>query len=715
MNNQTNLLGSILSVGAKKFRVLHFSNDSYVLCQMETPSINIFSYSAKFLFHQIEIKQLTIIPEESPIIVDLDSLSEKEKESFFSKKEIVDKIVAQYGPLFLDLANKRPKPFIKELTDHYHIAKSTIWRYIRCYLQSGFAPSSLIDNRTIRQKDVLREHYIYQKKPGRPPKSGIQTGIILIPSVYEQFDEALNRFKKGNAASLIDGYRWMLASHYVRIAPDGARILPPISEMPSKRQFYYYCSKHLSKEEYDIVKLGKVEQRNARRLLTGNSRADAIRPGQIVEVDAVEADVSLVSKQFPNQSIGRPTVYMMVDVYSSVIVAVSIGLEENSAIGATNLLLNLLDDKVMLCKKYDIDIDAKLWPSNFIPRELRCDRGPEFKGSHFSEACKLLGITKTMEPGATGSMKGIVEQVFHQFQTQLRSHLVHAGLITKKYNSKHHRESMLSLDDFTKMVLSFVVTHNSKHILNYPITKEMLQEPEFQPIPATIWEYGCEKHGNPTLIMEKDHDQFIACLMKKQTAKISKRGVEFQGLFYYSPDDLDLNREMYDCENKRKSFSILWDPRSMKKIYYMRENKLLSIPLNPNLSYQLDFGEMSHAEYTQYKKRRSQLKIAGRYHNENVEAFRYLNNESVVDSAKKDTLSDTSNIQKARREEKHRMRQQNKLDQALLPHAETLSAEVQKSIPENTTGVQNDPLEVPDDLKDAYKIFMNNEAKKHDL
>lgn len=243
----------------------------------------------------------------------------------------------------------------------------------------------------------------------------------------------------------------------------------------------------------------------------------------------------------------------------------------------------------------------------------------------------------------------------------------------------------------------------------------MLQEPEFQPIPAMIWEYGCEKYGNPTLIMEKDHDQFISCLMKKQTAKISKRGVEFQGLCYYSPDDLDLNRQMYDCGNKRKPFPALWDPRSMKKIYYMRENKLLSIPLNPNLPHQLDFGEMSYAEYNQYKKLRSQLKIAGRCHNENIEIFRYLNNESVVDSAKKDTLSDTSNIQKARREEKHRMRQQNKLDQALLPRAETLSAEVQKSIPENTTGVQNDPLEVPDDLKDAYKIFMNNEAKKHDL
>ena len=715
MNNQTSLIGIILSNGAKKYRVLHFANDSYVLCQMETPSINIYSYSAKFLFYQIENKQLTTIPEEAPIIVDLDSLSEKEKESFFTKKTIVDKIVAQYGPQFLDLTNKKPKPLIKELTDHYHIAKSTIWRYIRCYLQSGFAPSSLLDNRTIRQKNVLKEQYVYQRKTGRPTDDGIQTGILLDQSVYEQFDEALNRFKKGKVLSLADAYRWIITSYYARISPDGAFIPPAISEIPTKRQFYYYCSKHLSKEEFDIAKLGKAEQRNSKRLLIGNSRADAIRPGQIVEVDAVEADISLISSINPDQCIGRPTVYIMVDVYSSAIVAVSVGLEENSAIGATNLLLNLLDDKVILCKKYGIDINANLWPSNFIPHEIRCDRGAEFKSSHFSEACKLLGITKTMQPGATGSMKGIVEQVFHQFQTQLRSHLVHAGLITKKYNSKHHQESMLSLDDFTKMVLSFVVTHNSKHILNYPITREMLHRPEFQPIPATIWEYGCEKFGTPTLIMDKDHDQFIACLMKRQSAKISKCGVEFQGLYYYSPDDFDLNREMYDCGSNQKPFSILWDPRSMKKIYYMCENKLLSIPLNPNLPHQLEFGEMSYAEYLQYKKLRSQLKIVGRRHNENVEILRYMNNESVVDSAKKDALSDTSDIQKARRKEKHRMRQQNKLDQAFLSHPEALSADTQKIISENCSDTTLNLLDIPDDLKDAYKNFMNNEAKKHDL
>lgn len=715
MNNKISLVGKIVSNGIGKYRVLHFTNDAFVLCETEISSINVFLYSAKLLFCQIETDEISIVPEESTIIVDIDSLTENEKAKFFFKKEIVDKIVDEYGPLFLDLANKKPKPLIKELVDRYQLEPSTIWRYIRCYLQSGLAPSSLLDNRTFRSKNAFKEQYVYQKKTGRPATGGIQTGILLNHTNYDQFNEAIDQLKKGNMKSLKAAYRWLIVRNYSKTSPSGECIFPAISEKPTLRQFYYYCSKHLSKEERDVIKLGKAEQRNAKRLLIGNSRADAIRPGWIVEVDAVEADVSLVSSINPDQCIGRPTVYMMVDLFSSAIVAVSVGLEQNSSFGITNLLLNLSLDKIQYCNKYEITIDETHWPSNFIPHEIRCDRGPEFIGKHFATFCHTNGIKLTLEPGATGSMKGIVEQMFHQFQTQLQPHVTHAGLITKDHNSNHHRESKLTLTDFTKLVLTFVLTHNASVILDYPMTKEMLQIPDFQAIPTELWKYGCEKHGYPTLITPANIPQFIASLMEKKKATISRRGVKFQDLYYYASNDLDLNRQMYDCGNKEKSFEILLDPRSMERIYYIHENKLLPIPLNPSHPNQLDFGNMTYDQYLEYKEEKGGRKRNGKKHNETVDIVRYAVNQSTVDSIKKDSLSDTDHIQEARKAEKQVSRQQNKLDQALFPQKEVLSEESTKSITENSTSTQCDPLEVPDDLKDAYKNFLNNEAKKHDL
>mgnify|MGYP002225893374 CR=1 FL=1 len=50
-----------------------------------------------------------------------------------------------------------------------------------------------------------------------------------------------------------------------------------------------------------------------------------------------------------------------------------------------------------------------------------------FKSHKFGEVCKRLGIIRTLEPGATGSLKSIVEQSFHQFQSSLRPEMIKKG------------------------------------------------------------------------------------------------------------------------------------------------------------------------------------------------------------------------------------------------------------------------------------------------
>ena len=48
-------------------------------------------------------------------------------------------------------------------------------------------------------------------------------------------------------------------------------------------------------------------------------------------MDEVEMDVSIVSEVDPTKVIGRPIVHAMVDVYSRMITAVSVSLENNSS------------------------------------------------------------------------------------------------------------------------------------------------------------------------------------------------------------------------------------------------------------------------------------------------------------------------------------------------------------------------------------------------
>ena len=127
-----------------------------------------------------------------------------------------------------------------------------------------------------------------------------------------------------------------------------------------------------------------MEYRNDNRLITSDIMQGVYGPGDMVEIDACEADVSLVSTIDKNRTVGRPVVYFMIDIYTRTILAVSVAFDNNSILGVTNLFINLADDKHEYCQKYGLNFDdEKLWPSNIIPKRLRVDRGAEFKSKEF--------------------------------------------------------------------------------------------------------------------------------------------------------------------------------------------------------------------------------------------------------------------------------------------------------------------------------------------
>lgn len=75
--------------------------------------------------------------------------------------------------------------------------------------------------------------------------------------------------------------------------------------------------------------------------------------------------------------------------------------------------------------------DDAIWPSNIKPRRIRVDRGSEFKSKEFRRICNELGIELQIVSGASGSLKGVVEQSFHQMHSRQNEHLEDNGLIEK--------------------------------------------------------------------------------------------------------------------------------------------------------------------------------------------------------------------------------------------------------------------------------------------
>ena len=243
--------------------------------------------------------------------------------------------------------------------------------------------------------------------------------------------------------------------------------------------------------------------------------------------------------------------------------------------------------------------------------------------------------------------------------------LENKGLLEKRYDSMHHKEARLNIDDFTKMFLNFVVTYNQHYFKNYPLTKDMLTN-NVRPIPIELWKYGTSANGFPTPISNKN--QFFYALLTPVNAKISRAGVVFDGLYYVNYGDRDFLQTMYISGTKRVPFECRIDERDITNIYYLRDGKLCAAPLNSERTGNSDYAGLTYAEYRALKKEKKRMDFEGTEHNRQIRVARKELNKAVIDSVderQKDVVAevnDTEELRKNRRIEQQEIANRNSLE-----------------------------------------------------
>lgn len=514
-------------------------------------------------------------------------------------------------------------------------------------------------------------------------------------------------YKSGRQKTIRASFDKMNLLHFRKIdIVDGQPTinLLPITERPTFNQFYNYVRNNLTNQEKDLIKTSAREQRNDKRLITSDSLFGVQGPGDMVEIDACEADVSLVSMLDNNQTVGRPIVYFMVDVYSRIILAASIAFDNNSIVGLTNLFLNLSDNKQDYCNRFGINFDnPALWPSNIIPKKVRVDHGAEFKGKEFERICNELNIERILVPVATGSMKGIVEQSFHQMHMKQNVHLENYGLIEKRHDSKHHTESTLNIYQYTQMVITFVLTHNQQCLTNYPLTKDMIEK-KVKPVPALLWEYGVKYYGYPRPITNMQ--QYLFNLMIPVKSKLNKRGICYKDLWYLPApsDDPQISKQMFDAGAKKILFEVRIDPRDVSRVYYIRNGKLIQAPLNARLHGNADYNGMTFKQYEDYRKAKKELLADGRIKNEELSAASFAVNNAIVQGAKKEALSLPTDMRNARNTDKQLLSRTNsiapKLNTPAIEAPEDDIPLIEEPTPEIETTTDKKQFESWDDVFD---------------
>lgn len=476
---------------------------------------------------------------------------------------------------------------VKEIVEKYNqgkiktkLVEKTVYDYLRRYWQRGKTKNALIpDYINSAGKGTIRKSA--DKKRGRPRKFAavpeIGKGINITEEDRRTFRTAITKFYNNrHKNSLTMAYKLMLKEFYTEeIVFDDNGVKKSILIAPEKRptlnQFRYWYKK----EQKDLKKTiasrkGSRAFALQHRAILGTSKQETIGPGSRYQIDATVADVYLVSEYNRNWIIGRPVVYVVIDVFSRMITGVYVGLEGPSWLGMMMALVNAATDKVKFCAEYGIEITEEEWLAHHIPDAILGDRG-ELAGKNVETSIGNLGIRIENAAPYRADWKGLVERHFRIIHDRVKPFL--DGYVdvdfTQRGGKDYRLDAKLDINQFTKIIIHLIRHHNNHHYLENYDREEMMITDDITPIPRELWKWGITNRSGRLRTFSEDIVKLN--LMPTDRATITAQGIKFKKL-YYTCEKARIEQWFERARSKlltkdEKSLNISYDPRKPDFIY----------------------------------------------------------------------------------------------------------------------------------------------------
>jgi hypothetical protein len=404
-------------------------------------------------------------------------------------------------------------------------SKSTIYRLVRRYWQRGQIKNSLLPDYKNSGAAGKRRNFT-NSKAGRPRVYGKGNGEAVNESIRKQFRIICDKYLMNDKGYSIRYAYNKFGKAYKLKYPDVAE-----HEIPTYRQFQYFYQTEYTKTNQIIKQTPKGAYNKDVRPLHGTATEQALGPGSRYEIDATIADIYLVDDNDPNKVIGRPTIYMVIDVFSRMVAGFYIGFDNASYPVAMKALISSFSSKVDGCKAYGIDISEEQWPCVGIPDVLLADRG-ELMSHQANYLVDAIGVRLESAPPRRGDAKGIVERSFGTLQAKFKPYL--PGVVTgnkiKKHGEKDYRiEAAVVKSDFIEILLYSILAHN----LNKPLEKydRAPDMPESLPcIPIELWRWGLQHRTGRLRTVDTDIAKIL--LLPRKKVGVSELGVKLWGVIY---------------------------------------------------------------------------------------------------------------------------------------------------------------------------------------
>lgn len=378
-------------------------------------------------------------------------------------------------------------------------------------------------------------------------------------------------FEKGKQRTLTATLQHLHETRYTFIDGNGDECLLPERECPSYRQLSRFL-----KTNYPLhVRLSrrKGEKRFAQedRATEGSIQIECHGAGHIYEFDATIVDVKLVSTKDRSKIVGKPTLYLIIDRHSRLIVGYYIGFENACYTAAMQAILSIGEDKEALCERLGLPYDSADWPAHgVLPEMFLADQG-ELVSREARRIGMSLRSTISNVPGLRPDWKPLVECGFKMMQAIIAPDTpgyAPDAEARKRRSINVDKDVALNIFEFTAVIVAGIIAHNKTMQKGYPLTDAQVADRQ-RPIPRELFEHSVQRRMGSLdrMNFEKVREE----LLPRGEAVVTADGVSFKKMFFSCPEARE-HGWLVQGRRQRMPIQVAFDYRLVDEIILYSPN-----------------------------------------------------------------------------------------------------------------------------------------------
>ena len=449
---------------------------------------------------------------------------------------------------------------------------NTLLAALRLYWQGGQTRDALLgyrmNRKSIRNDKNEENEETTPTQPCRRGRPATKAGCVNYYASkvdHANFRQVIDDyFLKDDRVSFSAAHEYLCWKHYFYRDGNGALNVRPAGERPTRRQFIHFLKKHYPLEYRLRCRKGDKAFERDHRPVLGTVDDVCMGVGHIYEMDATIADVTIVSSLRRSDIIGRPSIYIIIDRSSRLIVGWYVGLETPCWPAALQAIFSIAEDKQALCQRLGIEYDLGDWPATgILSQQLYVDRGES--RTREAEALARTQTTVTNLPSCRPDWKPIVEQQFrltHKSIADLPGYNPASNAV-KRRSKDYSQHAVLTLQEFESILVKCFITHNKRVMKSFQMTREQIAA-RVQPSPIALFKHGLvTRSGQLPRYMQ---DTLRLALLPNDEATVDEHGIHVNGMCYRPENDV---RRAWFVEGRKAvgEVKVSFDRRRVDMIY----------------------------------------------------------------------------------------------------------------------------------------------------